>query len=202
VPCSDQLQRHGTARFPAALRHLFVLAALLAAASCSDVKVASEQKPAARVDAIVVDRVLADKPEWERIAHRIRRQLVAELKDRPAFDVVGTAEPALVPPGLVHVDGRIEALDPGVDFVSMLTGAAGWGGASLRVGFRIRDRDGRVLADFTEAVTASEPLAETTVIGDMMGAQFDPLYADDLADALADRVASAIAGWAAGRGLN
>jgi len=105
-------------------------------------------------------------------------------------------------PDVRHLVGRIEALDPGVDILAVATGEIGWGGAELRARFRILGDGDRLYADFTQTVTASRPLAETTVIGTVFTPHFDPLYADDLADALAAEAADAIAAWAAGKDLN
>jgi hypothetical protein len=176
-----------------------VIVTALAVGGCSGTDVAwdSEKGPPMPVRVVVVERIETDKPEWQRLARRIRSELIAELGDNPSFDAVGKAAPGLARPGLIRVDGRIEALDPGVDILAVATGDIGWGGAELRARFRILGDGDRLYADFTQTVTASRPLAETTVIGTMFTAHFDPLYADDLADALAAEAADAIAAWAA-----
>lgn len=172
--------------------------ATLTVAACSGTNVTVAEPAAAPVRVVVVDPIVADKPEWQRLAHRVRRQLIVDLGEDRSFERVEKAVPDIAPPDLIRVDGRIEALDPGADFLATLAGDVGWGGAELRARFRIRGRDDQVYADFTQTVSASRPLAETTVIGTVYTPHFDPLYADDLADALAAEAADTIAAWAAG----
>ncbi len=131
------------------------------------------------------------------MAHRLRRQLIHELTASGSFETVGKTEPALTGPGLIRIDGRIETLDPGADFLAILTGDLGWGGAEMSARFRVIDGNGRPYVVFTEIVSATRPLAEATRIGTVFSPHFDPLYDDDLADAMAVSVAEAITGWAA-----
>jgi hypothetical protein len=155
------------------------------------------ERPAASVHAVVVDRIGTDRPEWQRLAHRLRRQLIRELTASGSFDDVGKAEPAQGGFGLVRVEGHIEAVDPGTDVLAIVTGDFGWGGAAMRARFRIIDGRGRPDFLFTETIGASQPLAEATWIGTLFSPHFDPLYGDDLADAMAVAVAEAIAAWVA-----
>jgi hypothetical protein len=179
-----------------------MLAAAMWLTGCTSADLRSQPPPNAEVRLVIVEPIIADKPEWQRLARRLRRQLIAELATKPQFAAV-SKDIALLSPveaaggEIALIRGRIAALDAGLDLISVAFGDVGWGGAELTVAFQIRDRADRPAVEFTQTVSAAEPLAEATIIGTIFSPHFQPLYGDDLADALAAEVADAIAEWAA-----
>lgn len=156
--------------------------------------------PPTEVRLIAVDRIHAASPEWERLARRLRHDLVNAL-DRDAKGVtVAQSVPPRLPPDALVVAGSLEEAESGNELVATLIGY-GIGGASLKGRFIVRDSDGTMLADFETTISADDPSAESVFVGGL-GTHMQPLYLDDLTLPLADEVAAAIVDWVNGEGLN
>lgn len=180
-------RRRGSAAGP------LLAAAMLAVAGCAGTP---DSEAHATKGTVVVGAIAADRPEWQRAARRLRQQLLIAIETTGAFADVRKIRPAAAAGDVFYVDGRIEAIDPGMDGASLITGDFGWGGAAMRANFRLRDGEGRVVAAFPQQVRASRPLAEAVVLGSLFGPHFNPLYVDDLVDELAEGTAGTVALWA------
>ncbi len=177
------------------------LAFVIVLSGCStSTEVKSASAPPADVRLIAVDRIHAASPEWERLARRLRQDLVRAL-DRDAKGVAVTQSvPPRLPPDAVVIAGSLEEAESGNELFSTLIGY-GVGGASLTGHFTVHGTDGVTLADFETTVSDDDPAAESVIVGGF-GTHMQPVYLDDLTETLADEVAALILDWTAGAGLN
>lgn len=180
---------------------LAALAFAIALTGCStSTEVRSATSPPGEVRMIAVGRIHAASPEWERLARRLRQDLVSAL-DREAKGVAVTQSvPPRLPPDAVLLAGSLEDAESGNELVATLIGY-GVGGASLTGRFTVRGSDGVTLAEFDTTVSADDPAAESVVIGGL-GTHMRPFYLDDLTGPLADEVAALILDWTAGERLD
>lgn len=164
----------------------------------TDVRYETAPPPDVRI--IAVDRILAGSPEWERLARRLRRDLIKALEQDAADIDVMAIVPARLPPDALIIAGTLDEAETGNELFSTLIGY-GVGGATLKARFTVRGNDGVEFADFETSVNDDDPSAESVFVGGF-GTHLHPLYLDDLTEPLADEVAAEILNWMDGESLN
>jgi len=129
---------------------VFLLLAL-AAAGCQSHSVdpATNLKTRQPFTTVVVGDITPLYPEWKRLVRFYKVALAQKLSESEAFDSVLYPAPVILPSDAIVVEGVIDGIDEGSEFIRMLI-ASNASRAEVQGQFRLVDGSNRVLAEFRQ----------------------------------------------------
>jgi hypothetical protein len=176
---------------PRWLRGVLLLCLLAATAACAnglDFGFGGPDAGSVPQRPVVVGEIATEKPEWERLARRVRRSLVQQLDDSEGVAGATWRVPVAVPADALVVTGTLDEIDAGSEVARMFIGM-GAGAPTLNGRFRVADAAGRTLVILEREVAYTAEGGTST--------HFSPLDMDDLARDFAEGTADAIVAWMA-----
>jgi hypothetical protein len=166
-----------------------LLLAMLLPACTTLTKELAEPAPAGP-HVIAVGSIEAGGAEWERVALRFQRSLVAHLQVSGVFAEVRSSVARALPSNALVVNGTVLDADPGSDLIQLAIGL-GFGSPSAEVELRITDAEDRLLLVFSESVLV--PSRRLDVLSS------EPIEVHDLMDDIANDAAEEIVRWSQGK---
>lgn len=142
-----------------------------------------------RYTTVVVGDIEPLHPEWKRLVRLYKEGLARRLRESKAFDRVLHPAPVVVPPDAVVVEGTIDGVDEGSEFLRMLI-ARNASRATVEGQFRFVDGSEGTLAEFRQ-----ERVSNSGSFRD------DQIYMEDLVGALGQDTATILIRWSRGKGL-
>ncbi len=138
---------------------------------------------------VVVGDITPLYPEWKRLVRLYKEGLAQRLRESGAFEQVLYPAPVVLPQDAVVVEGVIDGMDEGSEFLRMLI-ASNASRATVQGQFRFVDASDTTLAEFRqERVSDSDNFRD------------DQIYMEDLVGALGRDTATIMVRWSRGRGL-
>ena len=170
---------------------LVILLLALGAAGC-ETRAVDPQSDKAEIHpytTVVVGDITPLHPEWKRLVRLYKEGLAQRLRESKAFDRVLHPAPVVLPPDAVVVEGVIDGVDEGSEFLRMLI-ASNASRATVQGQFRFVDGSEATLAEFRqERVSNSDNFRD------------DQIYMEDLVGALGRDTATILIRWSRGKGL-
>jgi len=163
----------------------------LAAWGCETRPATSKTDPAAKppYTSVVVGDITPLYPEWKRLVRLYKEGLAQKLRESGAFGQVLYPAPVTLPPDVLVVEGVIDGVDEGSEFVRVLI-ANNASRASVRGRFRLVDGSGKMLAEFRQ-----ERVFGAAIIRD------EQIYVEDLVGQFGRDTAGRVIRWSRGEDL-
>ena len=163
----------------------------LAAAGCQTRTVAPAADRAVKrsYTTVVVGDITPLYPEWKRLVRFYKEGLAQKLTESEAFDRVLYPAPVSLPADAIVVEGVIDGVDEGSEFIRMLI-ANNASRATVQGQFRVVDGSDRMLAEFRQ-----ERVSDGSTVHD------DQIYVEDLAGQFGRDTAAVVIRWSRGQEL-
>jgi Domain of unknown function (DUF4410) len=165
-----------------------IIAACFVTACGTDINAHRQGPPPSAAPELVVDRVDAADPQWERLTRIYRRALVRHLRESGAFAAVEWPAPAQLNGDELVLSGTVLTVDEGNELVRFAIGF-GAGDPTLASRIVVTDAAGRPLVDFEQS---------SLFAAEGGGSHFNPIDMDDEMDAFAKETAEAVVRWRQG----